>query len=51
MNRNPIALAFAAILALPAAADAQCPAIMFACAIKELEEAVDNKRPTSSLMK
>jgi len=27
------------------------PAIMFACAIKELEEAVDNKRPISSLMK
>jgi hypothetical protein len=27
------------------------PAIMFACAIEELEEAVDNKRPISSLMK
>ena len=27
------------------------PAIMFSCAIKELEEAVDNKRPISSLMK
>ena len=27
------------------------PAIMFSCAIEELEEAVDNKRPISSLMK
>ena len=27
------------------------PAIMFACAIEELEEAVDDKRPISSLMK
>ena len=27
------------------------PAIMFACAIEELEEAVDSKRPISSLMK
>jgi hypothetical protein len=27
------------------------PAIMFACAIEELEEAVDKKRPISSLMK
>jgi hypothetical protein len=27
------------------------PAIMFPCAIEELEEAVDNKRPVSSLMK
>src|SRR6516165_1627553 len=27
------------------------PAIMFACAIKELEEAADDKRPISSLMK
>jgi hypothetical protein len=27
------------------------PAMMFACAIEELEEAVDDKRPISSLMK
>ena len=27
------------------------PAIMFSCAIEELGEAVDNKRPISSLMK
>jgi len=27
------------------------PAIMYSCAIEELEEAVDNKRPISSLMK
>ena len=27
------------------------PAIMFSCAIEELEESVDNKRPISSLMK
>jgi len=27
------------------------PAIMFFCAIKQLEEAIDNERPISSLMK